>query len=262
LPDQPETAKAIGPEGITGTGTGPNTGGATGTTVTGPRIAAARAKVKEAETALASAKKEADEAETAEKPKDEKPKTDIKDEAGSKDKVGSKDGCYPPADEKGKKDAGAGEKKPYPPEEEDEDTKKLLEICDALELKGKLPPALAEWQRTHRKKGAEEDEKRMRKMEADIAAIAKAVDGLVTLQKAESSTDDLVGKVASKVVETLQAKSPVIKKSASAPGAINPDGNATATALPTTLAGYKDIPWSKLHEANDERARALATGGP
>jgi hypothetical protein len=237
-----KTIKAIGAPGMVGTSTGPNDGGKTGTSVTGPRIASARQKVKDIEASLEEARKDADAAEK-EPPKDEKKEVP----AAVADK--KPEDKYPVAEEKKKE---VGEKKPYPAEDEDE--KKLLELSDDLFAKGKLPEGLRSW-REERKRKADPVELRLSNIEATMAQIAKSIETLTAINKAEPTTDDLVGKVAEETVKRLKEGSKIVNKSDKTQ-TVSPEGKVEAT-MPKSLAEMHDMPWDKVHGISDERARAL-----
>jgi HK97 family phage prohead protease len=272
--------KTIGTPGVVGTGTGPNTGGVTGTSATGPNIATMRSKIKELEAMLPSEGKEgAVKAEVkpgeeekpekeAAKPEEEKPEGAVK-EGAAKD-AGCKAGKYPlPGEKEGaaKADAKPGEeedeeedakdaagktKLPYPPEDEKMlNDPEVISTLEGLEAKGKMPPGLKRYIEEHRKKS---DSQRIADIGKAVAELTKAV---ATLQKSATAVD--VDGIAKKTADILKSQSATVRKSAftgdNAPETPGTPG-AAAPGQPLTLQTLHELPWTKVHDVSDQQRAA------
>jgi len=288
-----EENKAIGAPGLVGTGTGPQTGGATGTTREGPELATLRAKVKEMEAAMTAVKEAAakvcppDEKEAAKKPPypeekeaaakkpypeekegAKKPYPEEKEGAAKKPypeekEAGDKKGKYPEADEE-----KAKKKYPYPEEKEaSEDDPEVFEALEGLEAKGKLPEGLRRWMEERRKKTkkASDSDERIAGLEAKVEKIDKTLGNIESLlkgkepevKKSEGLSEEDRHKIAVETAEILKSGSPTVKKSA-ATGDIGPESGAEK---PTTLADIHGKSWKEIDEiANRQRVRALQGG--
>lgn len=252
----PTEKKAVGTPELTGTSTGPQSGGVSGTSTEGPEIARLRAKVKEAEAAL---KAETEKKPIAElKPEEKKPPFPEKEaeckpeEKNPEDKEAGKK--YPLPEEKEGEDKT---KKPYPPEaEEDEKAAsddmdpELFKILLDYEAKGKVPEGL--------KRFIAERKKKMAKSDPEVAALRKSVEALTTQVSTlvKSLDPNTLAKVAADI---LKAESHAIKKSAYVPG-VNPDATLQNAGKPLSLHDLHGMTWSAV-EAESERRRAAALGG-
>jgi len=260
-PMSAEVEKTIGTPGLVGTATGPQTGGATGTSKEGEQIASLQARVKKLEDQLAA--KEAAE----KKPEEE--------EKGKKDKypypaekeAGEKKPPYPPEKEAGKKppypeEKEAGDKKKYPYPEEKEASEgevdpEVFAALEGLETKGKLPEGLRRWMEERRKKTKKGDEDtRISAVEAELKKTNEKLDTLLSaVSKSDKGlSEDDVKKVAQQTAEILKSASPTIKKSAATPS-VTPEG--TSEEKKTTLQDLHNMSWKDIEDIEAKRRASL-----
>ena len=257
----PTEKKAVGTPELTGTATGPQTGGVSGTSTTGPSIASLKTKVKELADALKAMEPDEEE--------DKKPKVPEKEAGHKEDADKEAEACkpgYKPEKEAGEKYPKPGEKeaesktrKPYPPEDEAEDEKEASEEMDPIlfqilldyEAKGKIPEGLKRFIAGRKKKTAKSD--------PEVAALRKSVEELTTMFKTLAKNLDPI-ELAKATATVLKNESATVKKSAYVPG-VDPDATPQNTGAPLTLQQVHDMPWPAVEAENERRRAAAMTGG-